>query len=144
MNSTDLWKIPTCSLQKARQAKWRATRENNTSGSSNLVPRVSLSPPPRAREERHWLRLVTWSGWRTKTARRVVPQQNIFHRTTNTIFFGVCTVLHCDMTVMQHTQPPGPYAYGSWDVQTTWLYNYWKKFSVRWVCILLKVVEKRN
>ena len=33
MNSTDLWKIPTCSLQKARQAKWRATRENNTSGS---------------------------------------------------------------------------------------------------------------
>ena len=26
---------------------------------ANLVPRVSLSPPPRAREERPWLRLVT-------------------------------------------------------------------------------------
>jgi len=26
----------------------------------NLVPRVSLSPPPRAREERPWSGLVTW------------------------------------------------------------------------------------
>jgi len=38
----------------------KSSRGNTTEKYCNLVPRVSLSPPPRAREERPWLGLVTY------------------------------------------------------------------------------------
>ena len=61
----------------------------------------SLSPRPQEGEKRD-----PGCGWSRDLGDKPKPQGGLFFKkilSTVQIFFGVCTVLHCDMTVMQHT-----------------------------------------